>query len=322
MLPHIHIGFFSIPSYSLMILLGLIAFTVVSIGILEKREGVPQRVTNRLLILSAVGFGVMALGAFLLNSLFHSIERGAIAFGGITWLGGVLCAFPAMIALIHWFCPFARGEALEYFNLLLPGVVLAHGIGRVGCFLGGCCYGAPTDSVLGVSFPEGSFAAREFPSPTGGSLPVLPTQLIEAAFEFALFLLMLLLYRRLKRHFLELFALSYGLFRFLLEFLRGDDRGVTGISVTPSQLMSVVLWIGAILLILYHRGLILKGFRDRMAELAEQRDPLALYGDREAAKRLRELKWLADDGVISEEEFERAKAELLRRLTEDPHPSK
>ncbi len=316
MLPHIHIGFLTIPSYALMILVGLLAFVVVTILIVEKKEKAAQRITNRLLILSVFGFAVLALGAFLLNSLFHSIEKGRLILGGITWLGGVICALPVMPLLIHQFCPLVKGEALEYFNFLIPGMVLAHGIGRVGCFLGGCCYGARTDGIFGVSFPEGSLAAKMYPSPGGGSLPVLPTQLFEAVFELLLFLVMLLLYRKLKKHFLETYAIGYGVFRFVLEFFRGDDRGATGFLLTPSQLMSILLILGGVLLILYHRGLIGKKLHAHMRSLKETRDTYDVLSDKDMLRRLRELKMLLDEGVITQAEFETAKRKILGELTE------
>ncbi len=294
-----------------MIFLGLVAFTAVTIILLEKREGVSQKITNRLLILSAFGFAVLAAGAFLLNSLFHSLEKGEPVFGGITWLGGVLFALPVMLLLIHKFCPPVKGEALEYFNLLIPGMTLAHGIGRIGCFLGGCCYGARTDGIFGVSFPAGSLAAKMYPAPDGSSLPVLPTQLFEAAFEFLLFLAMMVFYRKLKRHFLEMYTVGYGIFRFVGEFFRGDDRGATGLLITPSQLMSILLIIGGVLLFLYGKGIIGKRLRAHMQSLKDSRDADSSAPSRAEFEYLRELKVLADEGVITEEEFEAKKKQVL-----------
>lgn len=322
MLPNIKIAFFSIPSYSFMVFLGLIAFTVFAILVLEKKEKKAQKITNRLLILSGIGFIVLAVGALTLNSLFHSIEKGRVVIGGITWLGGVVVAFPVMILLIHKFCPLVKGEALEYFNLLLPGIVLAHGFGRIGCFLGGCCFGAPTDSVLGISFPAGSEAARLYPSSSGGSVPVLPTQLIEAVFEFLLFVLMLVLYKRLKRHFLEAYCIGYGVFRFSLEFLRGDDRGSTGAFVTPSQFMSILLIVGGILVLLYHRDVIFKKLKKRMEQLRSERIEYGYDVDSNTVKALRDLKRICDDGIITQEEFEASKKDILTYFVNNTKKSK
>lgn len=315
MIPTINLGQLHIASYSLMVLLGAICFTVISIAIFEKLEKVDQKITNRILIISIFGFAALVGFAFIANSIFHSIEEGKIVLGGITWLGGVLGAFPVMIFLIHKFCPMVKGEALECFNLLIPGIVVAHGFGRVGCFLGGCCYGAVTDSIFGVSFPDGSMAANQYPSATGGSLPVFPTQLFEAVFDCLLFIVMMILYKKAKKHFLEIYAFSYGTFRFLLEFIRGDDRGATGINLSPSQIMSIMLIVGGIVVLLYNKKIIFKKVHKKMDDYIEKRkNPDAESYSNSIIKLIKELKTLADNQIITQEEYEIKKKELLSRL--------
>ncbi len=312
MYPYIVIGDLHIASYSLMVLLGAIAFTAVTIVLLERREGVASSVTNRILLLSILGFAALGVFAFLFNSLFHSLAQGRLRLGGITWLGGVLGAFPLMLILIHKLCPQVKGEAVRYFHLLIPGITLAHAFGRVGCFLGGCCYGAPTESIFGVAFPAGSSAALQYPADAGASVPVLPTQLFEAAFELLLFIVMIAAYRRLKSYFAVTYAFSYGIFRFILELLRGDDRGKTGIGLTPSQVMSIVLIIGGVCLLLYQKNIILKGVHARMERYREERQRYGYFLSGKAARTLREMKLLAEEGVISQEEFEQKKQEYLK----------
>ena len=312
MAPHVHIGPLVLPSYSLMVFLGAVFFVVVTIFVFEKLCKLQKEITNRILILSVFGFAALGASAFIFNSFFHSIEEGRLVLGGITWLGGVLGGFPIMILLIHKLSPMTRGEALATFDLLVPGITLAHGLGRVGCFLAGCCYGGVTDGPLGVVFPAGSSAAATYPGADGASLPVLPTQLFEAVFDILLFIVMMSLFKWLRGHLLETYAFAYGVFRFSLEFLRGDDRGATGIAVTPSQLMSVVLIALGVLVLLYKRGIIMKKLAERMRSLREEREkngpPLTLR----STKLLRELKQLCDEGVITSEEFEEKKAELLQ----------
>jgi len=315
MYPIIHLGIFHISSYALFLFIGLIAFTITSIFILEKIERVYFKITNRILILSAIGFVIMGVFAFLFNSLFHSIKQGTIVLGGITWLGGVIGSFPLMILLMHKFCPHIKGEALEHFDLLIPGIVLAHGFGRIGCFLGGCCYGKQSNSFWGISFPAGSPAADQYPSPTGESLPVLPTQLYEALFEFLLFIVMIILYKKLKYRFLETYCLGYGVFRFLLEFLRGDNRGATGFFLSPSQVMSMILIVGGVALILYKKNIIFKELHNRMLKYqSEKEENPSQYISAKELQTLRELKSLLDDGIISQEDFDTKKEEILRRI--------
>ena len=316
MLPIIDLGGLKIPSYSLLVLIGAIFFTVITIIILEKVEKTDKRITNRLLVASIFGFASLYLCALIANSFFHSIEEGRIIIGGIAWLGGVLGAFPIMIFLIFRFCKEISSSCIEYFNLLIPGITLAHGFGRIGCFLAGCCYGKVTDSFLGISFPEGSNAAEVYPSPNGGSLPVIPTQLYEAVFELILFIAMMLLYKKLKKHFVELYCFTYGVFRFILEFWRGDDRGETGLFLSPSQLMSIVLIVYGILLILYHKDRAFKKLKVKIqngvAASVPDKDERA---NASGSEKLRELNLMLSEELISQEEYEQIRKQILENFT-------
>ncbi len=320
MLPFLRIGIFRIPMFALMILLGLIAFTLLTIFILEKKEKVSQKITNRILIVCAAGVAALYVFAFAFNSLFHSIAKGRIVLGGITWLGGILGAFPVMVLGIHFFCPRIKGNALFYFNLLIPAIALGHCFGRIGCFCGGCCYGGVTDSFLGIQFPAGSNAALKYPAldGSGKSLPLYPTQLFEAAFELLMFASMMIFYKKLRPHFLKMYCFGYGVFRFCIEFLRGDNRGSTGFALSPSQVMSIVLIVIGVLLILYEKK---KVFKKLYAKMQAYRDETTLYGvyvRTEIDSVLKQCKQLEQDGVITEEEYMHTAKILQARIHEKP----
>lgn len=120
------------------------------------------------------------------------------------------------------------------FSILTPLIALVHGMGRVGCFCMGCCYGRPTDGPLGVAFRSSPIA------PNGVAL--VPVQLFEAAGELALFFVLLALSRRGTpgRAVLGVYLAAYGVMRFLLEFLRYDSyRGFLG-PLSVSQWISLV----------------------------------------------------------------------------------
>ena len=115
-------------------------------------------------------------------------------------------------------------------------MLIGHSLGRVGCFFAGCCYGKETDSCLGVKFPN-------LPH------PVYPTQLYEAAFLLILFAVCsYLLLRRKFRHNMTVYLIGYGIFRFLIEFIRGDDRGKLFGLLSPSQFWSLGMVILGVLL--------------------------------------------------------------------------
>ncbi len=327
MLPHIPILGFKIPSYSLMMVLGIIAFFITFYFII-KWEGISRRTADRLIFVCIPGLAVLGISAFIFNSIFHSIAEGKLVVGGITWLGGVIGVIPFMIFMIHKFVPKAKGNALYYFSLLVPGIVIGHALGRIGCFLGGCCYGGLTDSWLGVSFPPNTHATTHIgvKDGSGWSYAVWPTQLFEALFELVLYIAMMAGRKKFKPYCLDMYLIGYGLFRFLLEFLRGDNRGATGLGLSPSQIMSIILWIGALFLILYRNGLIFKKlkakceiWKQEAAEYDEGKD-LGLLRKKPVASAvspldsIKEMHALKEQGIITEEEFEEKKKELLSRL--------
>lgn len=303
-------NFNGISTFQLMIFFGVIAFYL-TFRLTCKAEGIGKITRARLFSVCLFGIAVLGASAFFFNSLFHTIENKKLSIGGITWLGGVVVAFPVTILLIHKLVPKAKGRALYYFSLLIPGIVIGHAFGRMGCFLGGCCYGGVTDSIFGVSFPEGSSAAHVYPAVSGRSLKVFPTQLFECVFELLLFIVMMLSRKKTKGYNIEIYAVSYGIFRFLIEFLRGDNRGATGIGVTPSQLLSILLIISAFFLILFRKGYIFKRLNEKCKVWQVEADAL---DDRDGVYEIQRLYALYKKGVITEEEYNEKKKEMLNKL--------
>jgi phosphatidylglycerol:prolipoprotein diacylglycerol transferase len=124
-------------------------------------------------------------------------------------------------------------------DLFAPGIALGHVIGRFGCLLAGCCYGRPTSMPWAVTFTD-PVAAANVGTPLG--IPLHPTQLYDAGAEL-LILVVLLATERKGRPFpgrtFWLYILLYGISRFIIEFFRGDDRGMI-LGVSTSQFVSLV----------------------------------------------------------------------------------
>jgi phosphatidylglycerol:prolipoprotein diacylglycerol transferase len=133
---------------------------------------------------------------------------------------------------------------MEYFDLVMPQIALAQGIGRIGCFLAGCCYGKETDSRLSLVFHESEYA------PNGVRL--IPTQLYSAAFDIGLFAALLLIDRKKKAdgQVAGAYLVLYSVGRFLIEFFRGDlERGTIGV-LSTSQFIAIFLFLAGILVFL------------------------------------------------------------------------
>ena len=118
--------------------------------------------------------------------------------GGLMFYGGLILA---IIVFFSW-CVAKKERTLPMADLFCSVIPLGHAFGRIGCFFYGCCYGRRSSSPLAVRFPSHSPAWYEqvdagvLPASATESLPVLPTQLFEAAALALLFAALMWLYRR------------------------------------------------------------------------------------------------------------------------------
>lgn len=233
---------YTIPMYDLLIMVGISLMLAYVINRFEKRDGFTRQQTNRLLILIVISLLVALLFSFLLDGIFHSIQEGEWTFGSVNFLGALIGGFASFLILMKYFYKDDNKDMRKIANTVITGVVLAHAVGRIGCFCAGCCFGVPTESFLGVVFPFGH-AHTEFPGET-----IFPTQLFEAGFLFVLFILLNKV-SAFKNKEVETYLVGYGLWRIAIEFIRGDDRGVLlplfhteyNVFPTPSQLISLVM---------------------------------------------------------------------------------
>lgn len=159
---------------------------------------------------------------------------------GATFLGGL--AGGVFIFLLIYFClghfMFKHKENVAYFPRLLDfaavAITCAHGFGRLGCLMAGCCHGAQTDAWYGIYH-------------VALDAKVVPIQLFEALFLFALSATLAFLISKRITGTMALYMLTYGIWRFIIENFRADDRGSTVVDfLTPSQLTSLVLIIGSV----------------------------------------------------------------------------
>lgn len=168
--------------------------------------------------------------------------------GGVFY-GGLIVA--VIVAL--WYLWRHRLPVWTVTDVFAPGIALGHVIGRMGCFFAGCCFGRPTDVPWAVTFTS-EYAAQHVGTPI--NVPLHPTQLYEAGAEL-LILAVLLLTERTGRPFPGRtfwgYMLMYAVSRFVIEFFRGDTRGVVGIFSTSQFVSLLIVPIAIVMLILLAR---------------------------------------------------------------------
>ena len=206
---------FNIESYpffvSLAIILGLLFFY------LEAKKHKSNNERTFYIVLAALFGG--ALGSKLPIWIFHFNEIVATfpdispILSGRTIVGGLIGGTLGVILLKrHLNINEKKG------NLFAPAIAIGIAIGRIGCFLRGCCYGIPTSLPWGVNFGDG--IARH------------PTQIYESLFMFAMFFYL----QRAKKknpapgYLFKLLMIIYFIFRFLIEFIRVEAKIFLGLS--------------------------------------------------------------------------------------------
>jgi len=190
-------------------------------------------------ILSAI------IGSRLLHVLISERERffeNPLIFfkiweGGLVFYGGLIVSLIVAV----WYIRRNHLYFWSYGDVFAPAISLGHAIGRLGCFMAGCCHGREIgyDAWYGVIFPANpnSFA------PTG--IPLYPTQLMEVIGEFLTFALLLIIRRkkRFEGQLLATYLIAYALLRGFVEYFRGDY--IRGFIIDPwlstSQFISIIM---------------------------------------------------------------------------------
>ena len=164
------------------------------------------------------------------DELWTLLRSGGVFYGGLI----------AAVSVALWYLRRHRMPMWTTTDVFAPGIALGHVIGRMGCLFAGCCFGRPTEMPWAITF-HNRYAAENVGTPL--NVPLHPTQLYEAGAEL-LILGFLLLFERRGRAFpgrtFWSYMLFYGVSRFIIEFFRGDSRGMIG-TLSTSQFVSVLI---------------------------------------------------------------------------------
>jgi phosphatidylglycerol---prolipoprotein diacylglyceryl transferase len=236
------------------VLLALAVVLGVHLTVLRaERDALDARAAFRV---SVVACGAAFVGARLYVVLqdwsfyrVHPSEIVRVWHGGLASFGAIGGGMAAAVAASR----VLRVPAARFLDAAAPSVALSFAIGRVGCFLTGCCYGAASDAAWSVRFPAGSaaYAASGAAGPLSAALH--PTQLYEAAGALAV---AAVLARVRPRRAGEAFALLFVLYpslRFVVERWRADPRG-TAFAWSLPQFLSFVCLCGALGFLARRRG--------------------------------------------------------------------
>ncbi|MBI1874501.1 MAG: prolipoprotein diacylglyceryl transferase [Acidobacteria bacterium] len=164
------------------------------------------------------------------RELFSLFRSGGVFYGGLILAVGIG----------FWYMWRHKLPVWTTSDVMAPGIALGHVVGRLGCLLAGCCYGIQTTKPWGITFTD-PFAASNAGTPLNVRLH--PTQLYEAGAEFLILILLLVADRKWRHYEGRTFwgyLLLYAISRFVIEFYRGDERGMIW-GYSTSQFISVLI---------------------------------------------------------------------------------
>lgn len=226
MYPYMYI---TLPSYGVMAFIGGFAVLAVVYLRLEKFK-VSFEIFLKLFFFSVIGgftgskllFSITRIPQLIIDFSLRKLlllipQSGFVFYGG---LFGVLYT-------IRFYTRTDHDLRKCIYRMIAPAIPLFHGFGRIGCMLAGCCYGRMLQKTILL------FGVFE--------LNRVPVQMIEAIYEFLLCAVILVVERHEKVDTLKFYLIAYGMFRFVIEFFRGDAvRGIF-LGVSMAQWISVFI---------------------------------------------------------------------------------
>lgn len=256
MIPNFSIFGKVFSAYQICALIGILV-TLFYICFLAKKQGKNEDTAMFMLLLAAPGvliggsllYGLTNLSV-ILDVIANRAEYGTTkeflqailaCFGGSVFYGGLLGGMlTGGLYLIR------KKDRADYADLGAVAAPLFHTFGRLGCFLSGCCYGVES---------EFGFVYHHSISAGANGVSRFPVQLVEMGLNFALFLLMLSWLRKGKHkgRLFQWYLLIYPVYRFVLEFFRGDAYRGFIFGLSTSQFISLLILLANLLLVLFRK---------------------------------------------------------------------
>ncbi len=238
MFPYIEIASIKLSTFPFVILTALFATGIVYIKSPKYSKTFMLDLMRKVVpILVGAALGAKLTSAITLMPISDNPFWYNLLFGGSVFYGGIVggCIGLAIVCFKN------QQSFLEYTDVFVTLLPLGHAIGRIGCYLNGCCYGCAYSGFLSVKYPV-----------NGEMIQVFPTWFIEASFCLMLFLFFQYICKTNIRGIrTALYFIVYSVYRFFIEYARGDEiRGVWGV-ITTSQIISIFILLFGVIVLVY-----------------------------------------------------------------------
>ena len=238
------IGPLTIHTYGVFVALGFLSGILISIKIGKSMEIDSQQVMDMGFLIILSGLIGSHLAYVLMNLSYYKsnlIDILKIWDGGLVFSGGLIAVAITMVL----YAKRKKISVLRIGDLWSPAAAIGQAIGRIGCFMAGCCFGKPTDMIWGITF-------RNTESLAPLNIPLHPTQLYSSFCGFIIFIILLTLSakKKFEGQVFIWFLILHSTARLLIERYRGDNRGfIPGVDWTVTQLISILILFSAVILL-------------------------------------------------------------------------
>ena len=237
-----NIGSIHVDLYSICFIVGILACFIYTYFAMKKSDYSSTAIDTILVIgILAIMMGVFS--AALFQAFYNLIAGNGFTFQGMTFIGGLIGGVITFLGIYFLYVYVINPRLKEknffksdmnkgvwYLLRIAPvSITLAHAFGRLGCLFAGCCHGHVTAEWYGIYNAE-----------VGAK--TIPIQLYEAIFLFLISAVMIvLLFKFNFKYNMSLYLVSYGIWRFVIEYFRADYRGNFIPGLSPSQFWSIIM---------------------------------------------------------------------------------
>lgn len=241
--------------YGLWFCVGVVMCLIFAI-VAMKISGYSRTAIDTIITIGIFAIIIGVLSGMFFQAIYNAIDgKGFNLNGGMTFIGGLIGGVLAFLALYFLYVRVINprlkntnyfksemNKGVWYLIRIAPiSITTAHGFGRIGCLFAGCCHGKPTNDWYGIY------------SENAGTT-VIPLQLYEAIFLFLLAgFLAFLFFKFRSKDTMAIYLVSYGIWRFIIEFFRDDERGSFIGNLSPSQFWSIIMVVSGIAFFFIYR---------------------------------------------------------------------
>ena len=249
-----NIGSIHVDLYSICFIVGILACFIYTYFAMKK-SGYSSTAIDTILVIGILAIMMGVFSAALFQAFYNLIAGNGFTFQGMTFIGGLIGGVITFLGIYFLYVYVINPRLKEknffksdmnkgvwYLLRIAPvSITLAHAFGRLGCLFAGCCHGHVTTEWYGIYNAE-----------VGAK--TIPIQLYEAIFLFVISALMIvLLFVFNFKYNMSLYLVSYGIWRFVIEYFRDDYRGNFIPGLSPSQFWSIIMVISGVVIFFLYR---------------------------------------------------------------------